>query len=201
MSAKYKLGPGILMLHDQLVKNLNIISIAKPYMAHLVEDTGESSHLCMMSNDSSVIIDQIMSNSVLTVNSKVGNIEPIYCSSVGKCLLAFCDDEKKESILSAINFVSFTKNTITDPDALKKELSEIRERGYAIDDEEMNKDIMCVAAPVYNHLGLVPYSVGLSGLKSRIKERGAEFYAAKLMHATEKISEQLGFYKERKERY
>jgi DNA-binding IclR family transcriptional regulator len=196
VTAKYKLGPGILRLSDQLVKNLNIISTAKPFMARLVEDTGESSHLCMLSNDSAVVIEQIMTNSRLAVNAKLGNSEPIYCSSVGKCLLAYCEEEKRKSIFSMINFVRYTNNTITDLETLQKELNVIQKRGYAVDDGEMSEDIICIAAPVYNHHGSVLYSVGLSGPKNRMIEKGIEAVANKLMHITNKVSEQLGYFKE-----
>lgn len=195
-TAKYKLGPGILRLSDQLVKNLNIISVAKPHMIRVVEDTGESSHLCMLSNDNAVVIEQILASSRLTVNAKIGNSEPLYCSSVGKCLLAHCEEEKRESIISMIDFVRYTGNTIMDRESLMKELDDIAKKGYAVDDCEMSDEIMCIAAPVYNHSGSVLYSVGISGPKARIKEKKVKALAEKLMHITGKISEQLGYFKE-----
>lgn len=192
-TAKYKLGPGILRLSDQLVKGLNIISVAKPLMIRLVNETGESSHLCMLSNDSAVVIEQIMTDSRLTVSAKIGNTEPVYCSSVGKCLIAFCDREKRESIISNIELVPFTKNTITDREKLLFELDLIVERGYAVDDGEMSEDIICIAAPVYNHEGRVLYSIGISGPKSRIKGNGIRILAEKIIYTAGKISEQLGY--------
>ena len=120
-------------------ENLNIVSAAKPVMARLVEETGESSHLCMLSNDSAVVIEQIMTDSRLTVHARIGNAEPIYCSSVGKCLLAFSEDAKRENLLSQIKFERFTKNTITDPESLKAQLRDIVEKGYALDDGEISE--------------------------------------------------------------
>ncbi|HOA35824.1 MAG TPA: IclR family transcriptional regulator [Bacillota bacterium] len=192
-TAKYKLGPGILQLSDQLVKGLNIISLAKPYMARLVNETGESSHLCMLSNDSAVVIDQIMTDSRLSVNARVGNTEPVYCSSVGKCLVAFCDEVKREAIISKIDFVPFTKKTITDRERLRAELERIVEKGYAVDNGELSDDIICIAAPIYNHLGKVFYSVGISGPKSRIKDKRVEGMAQKVINTANKISAQLGY--------
>jgi len=195
VTAKYKLGPGILRLSDQLLKNLNIITVAKPLMISLVNETGESSHLCMLSNDSAVVIEQIMTDSRLTVNAKIGNTEPLYCSSVGKCLIAFFDSEKRESIISNIDLVPFTKNTITDKKKLLAELDRIVERGYAVDDGEMSEDIICVAAPVYNHAGKVIYSLGISGPKNRIKAKGIQTIAEKIINTANNISEHLGYIK------
>ena len=114
-TAKYKLGPGILRLSDRLVKNLNIISAAKPYMVRLVEKTGESVHLCILSNDSVIVIDQVMTNLRLGVHAEIGNTEPVHCSSVGKCLLAFCQKEKSEDIISRLTFEKFTEKTKNRP--------------------------------------------------------------------------------------
>lgn len=193
VTLKYKLGPGILRLSDQLVKGLNIISIAKPLMARLVNETRESSHLCMLSNDNAVVIEQILTNSRLTVTARIGYAEPVYCSSVGKCLIAFCDSQKRESIISNIDFVQFTKNTIMDKERLRDELDHIVENGYAVDDGEVSEDIICIAAPVYNHMGEVHYSVGISGPKTRIRGRMIQSLAGKIINTANMMSEHLGF--------
>ena len=193
--SKYKLGPGILQLSNRLIKNLNIISLAKPYLVRLVEETGESAHLCMLSNDSAIVIEQAMSDSRLAVHAKVGNAEPVYCSSVGKCLLAFTDGQKRENILSKIKFEKFTKNTITDVPALCCELDKIVAKGYAVDNEEISEDILCIAAPVYDNSGTTVYSVGISGPKSRAKNKMDEL-AAEVVKTAQKLSEQLGYFSE-----
>jgi DNA-binding IclR family transcriptional regulator len=195
VTSKYKLGPGILQLSDRLVKGLNIISIAKPFMARLVNETGESSHLCMLSNDNAVVIEQIIINSRLTVNARIGYAEPVYCSSVGKCLIAFCDQQKRDNIISNIDFVKYTKNTIPDKERLIDELDRIVENGYAVDDGEISEDVICIAAPVYNHIGEVHYSVGISGPKSRIKGKKVQILAGKIKNTADRISEQLGYIK------
>ena len=196
-TAKYKLGPGILRLSDRLVKNLNVMSVAKPYMAKLVEVTGESAHLCMFSNDSAVVIEQVMTDSRLAVHAKIGNAEPAHCSSVGKCLLAYCEEDKRESILARLNFQPFTKKTITDAQALRNEMKEIAARGYAIDDGEVSEDVMCIAAPVFVSSGSVPYSVGISCPKSRVKgDAKVASLVREVTQTARKLSEQLGYFRD-----
>lgn len=194
-TAKYKLGPGILQLSERLIKNLDIIAVAKPYMVRLVERTGESAHLCMLSNDSAVVIEQIMADSRLAVHARVGNTEPVHCSSVGKCLLAYSDESLRESILSRIAYERFTQKTITDAGMLRDQLSEIRKMGYALDDGEISDDITCIAAPVRNHSGEIAYSVGLSGPKGRIREKRIDVLAGYLIETADRLSEQLGYSK------
>jgi IclR family KDG regulon transcriptional repressor len=193
ITAKYKLGPGILMLSERLIKNLDIIAIAKPYMIRLAERIGESAHLCMLSNDSAVVIEQIMADSRLAVHARVGNTEPVHCSSVGKCLLAFSDEQLRESILARIAYKRYTANTITDADTLRSHLEEVRARGYALDDGEVSEDIMCIAAPVRIHSGDVAYSLGISGPNGRILEKEVETLARQLIETADTLSEQLGY--------
>ena len=191
--SKYKLGPGILRLSSRLIKNLNIISLAKPLIVKLVETTGESAHLCMLSNDSAIIIEQAMSGSRLAVHAKVGSEEPVYCSSVGKCLLAFADEQKRENIISKIKFEKYTKNTITGVSELRRELEKIEAQGYAVDNEEISEDILCVAAPVHDISGTAVYSLGISGPKTRTKDKIGEL-ADDVVRAAQKLSEQLGYF-------
>jgi IclR family transcriptional regulator, KDG regulon repressor len=196
-TAKYKLGPGILRLSDRLIKNLNIISAAKPYMAKLVEATGESVHLCMLSNDSTVVIEQVMTDSRLAVHAKIGNVEPVYCSSVGKCLLAYCDEDKRKNIIARLLFEPFTKKTITNAEELQEELKIVTARGYAVDDGEVSEDILCIAAPVFNNTGAVLYSLGMSCPKSRVKgDKKIELLAKEVTQTARKLSEQLGYFGE-----
>ncbi|NCA66849.1 MAG: IclR family transcriptional regulator [Clostridia bacterium] len=192
-TSKYKLGPAILKLSQQLYKNLNIISAARPLMTAYSAEVGEAVHLCILSNDSAVIIEQVMTDSRITVNAKVGKREPLHASSVGKCLWAFSEMEIKEKLLSSINYEKFTERTIVEADAMRKELDKIRETGYAVDDLELSEEIRCVAAPVFNHNGEALYAIGISGPAYRLKDQRLEAVASGLKAVAIKISEQLGY--------
>ena len=167
---KYKLGPAILQLSEQYYKNFNIIAAAKPLMEQLARDIRESVHLCVCSNNSAVIIEQIMSDSRLVVNAKIGNSEPLHCSSVGKCLLAFAAETDREKMISHISFDVFTERTIRCKEDLYAELEKVKADGYAVDDGELSSDIKCVAVPVFDDKGACHYSLGTSGAASRMTE-------------------------------
>lgn len=190
---KYKLGPAILKLSENLYKNLNIISISKKHMMRLAEEVGESVHLCVLSNDSAVVIEQIMTNSRLTVNAKIGHKEPLHSSSVGKCLLAFYDDETRNQIIDRIDLEKYTNKTITNNKDLIKELKIVKEQGYAIDDGEISEDIKCIAAPIYNHQGEALYSIGISGPYIRMTDEKVQVIKHKIIATAKTISKQLGF--------
>lgn len=192
-TSKYKLGPAILKLSEQLNKSLNIISVAKPYMVRLMDITGESVHLCTLANDSAVIIEQIMANSRLSVNAKIGSKEPLYSSSVGKCLLAFGNEEAREKMLSGIVYEKFTEKTIATEEKLREELLTIKNNGYALDDGELSEEIKCLAAPVFNHLGEAIYSLGLSAPASRMTAEKILTTAEHIKNTAMKISQHMGY--------
>ncbi len=192
-TSKYKLGPAILKLSQQLYKNLNVISIARPFMSAYSLEVGEAVHLCILANDSAVIIEQIMTDSRITVNAKIGSREPLHASSVGKCLWAFSSEEKREKIFAEVHYERFTEHTITDEAELRAELERIRTTGYAIDDLELSEEIRCVAAPVFNHDGEAQYAIGISGPAYRMKDQRLLTVASGLKNVAMKISEHLGY--------
>ncbi len=165
---KYKLGPAILQLSEQYYKNFNIIAAAKPLMDQLARDIRESVHLCACANNSAVIIEQVMSDSRLVVNAKIGNNEPLHCSSVGKCLLAFASEADRERMMDSITFDVYTDRTIRCREELYTELKRVKEMGYAVDDGELNSDIKCIAVPVFDDKAECRYSLGTSGAVSRM---------------------------------
>ena len=191
---KYKLGPAILRLSERYYKNFNIIIAAKPIMEQLAADIHESVHLCVYSNNSAVVIEQILSNSRLVVNAKIGNREPLHCSSVGKCLLAFVPEEDRGEMISNITFEIFTEKTIRDEQSLLEEIERVKAQGYAIDDGELNADIKCVAVPVSDNRGMYTYSLGTSGAISRMTEEKVNRIIPLMLKAAKDISAGHNYY-------
>lgn len=192
-TAKYKLGIGILRLSQQLLNNLNIINISRPFMRALVDFTNESAHLCSLSNDKAYVVDQVISNSIIKVSATIGLEEPIYCSSVGKCILAFMTEEKREKILEKIDLKPYTSKTITSKEMLIAHLEQIRLNGYALDDEELNVGVRCIAAPIFNHMGKVKNSIGISGPATRMDTENISIYSEKVKETARLISQKIGY--------
>jgi len=188
---KYKLGPAILQLSQRYNKNFSIIEVAKPVMERLAGEIRESVHLCVLANNSAVVIEQVISSSRLVVSAKIGNREPLHCSSVGKCLLAHAPDEIRNAILDIMTFDSFTPYTINNKESLAVELAKIREAGFAVDDRELSLDIKCVAVPIWDANGLCVYTLGTSGAAGRMTEEKIEKILPLLSKAAATIS--LGY--------
>jgi len=184
---KYRLGPAILRLSEQYYHNFNIIESARPVMERLAAEIRESVHLCILANNSAVIIEQMLSNSKLVVNAKVGNSEPLHCSAVGKCLLAFTSEENREKMISGISFNVFTEKTIKEKEKLNEEIKRVQELGYAIDDEELSEHIRCVAVPVFDERGMCIHSLGTSGASSRMTDEKINRIVPLLLKAAKSI--------------
>jgi DNA-binding IclR family transcriptional regulator len=194
-TSKYKIGPIVLKLAEHYYSNKLIVSVAKPFIQNLAKITGESIHLAVLANDSAVIVEQIMSDSRIVVNAKIGNAEPIQYSSVGKCLMAYLKKDDLDRILNVIVFKKYTEYSVKNREELIKQLETIRQQGYAIDNKEICEDIVCVAAPIFNSKGECTYSLGISGLASAMQGTHLKSIINNIKSTAASISYELGYSK------
>ncbi len=159
---RYFLGPQIVRLSRSLLARISLRDSAKPYLNQLVEATGECAHLAILAQGQAVYIDQAESPQSLRVTTGVGTIAPLYCTALGKVLLAFGAAEMPDTL------EAFTPRTITDVGMLQRHLEIVRNRGYALDDEEFEVGVRCVAAPISDYREQCIAAIGISGPTSRL---------------------------------
>lgn len=193
LTSKYRLGLGLLRYGNGVLQELEVTKIAKPVLEGLVHSTGESAHLCVLAKDKAVFIQQVRSSGRIHVSAQIGSEEPIYCSAVGKSMAAHLPEEQLEEIIENLQFHSFTPRTITSKEVLLNQLERVRQVGYAVDDEEVYTGVRCVAAPIWNHLGTIEASIGVSGPANRIRLSNIEEYACAVKEAAGEISYRLGY--------
>jgi len=192
---KYTIGVEIYKLGNVFFYNLDIEKKARPHLTRLANEVKKTIHLCVFDKDKALYLDKIESDeqAVRIMISKKGGYAPLHCTAVGKVLLAFQPNLKREAILNSLELKKFTKNTITIKEALKKELDKIRERGYALDLEEHEGDVVCIAAPIKNINGDVIASVSIAGLAHQISRDILEGeYKDKLLQTAQNISMDIG---------
>lgn len=192
---KYGLGLKILELSNKLLQRINVIEIARPALMKIREFTGETVHLATLNKEKVIYLDQLKSNEVISVNTQVGNFEPIYCTAAGKSILAFLDINNINyylDIFSKEGFTKFTKNTITSKDELSKELKRIRKEGFAIDNEELHYGVKCLAVPIKNQKKEVIASLGISGPVARLDDNKILVFSKYLMKEAKEVSRKLG---------
>lgn len=134
---------------------------AEEPLKELWAKVGESSYLGVLRDDKVLYLDHLDGVRPVKVAGMVGGSYPLHCSAPGKALLAFAGDELLER-LAAAGFERFTDSTITSPETLRKHLEQVRNQGWAVDNEEYGRGIICLAAPVFDHGGRLAACVGVS---------------------------------------
>ena len=147
----YRLGMKLLYLGNRIQDELRLRTVAWPFMQRLVDEVGETVELSILDRDQLVLIEQIEGPDEVRVYSRVGAAYPYFHAvSVGKIYLAHMDPTKRRTVLDRIGLPAVTPWTITDRDALERELAEVLDRGYAREDQELRRGVRRVAAPIYH---------------------------------------------------
>lgn len=189
----YHLSTKFLYLSQQVVKDIDIIEIAKPHLKALNELTEEVVHLVMIEADSAVYIDKIEAKSNIRMYSYVGKRIPLTTSAVGKAYLAFTNRVSRDEFIEGLDEIKpLTEHTLTKA-GLIQGLERTQQRGFAIDAEENEMGVICVAAPIYNHMGKIKYAVSISTPTFRMDEEKIASYGDAVKEATLKISKQIGY--------
>ena len=144
---KLKLGRRMIGLGLGALRRLDVRRAAQPYMQKLVDDLQEICTLGVFDHGQVLYVEVVNSNRSLTIAARVGHHLPAHCTASGKVLLAFLPPDVVESVLSA-PLQAYTEKTITSPTQLLAELGVIRQRGYAIADEELEEGIWAISAPI-----------------------------------------------------
>jgi IclR family KDG regulon transcriptional repressor len=159
---RYRLGPQIVRLSRGVLQRMKLREEAKPFLDELVAETGECAHLAILAQGQALYIDQAESTSALRVTTGVGTLAPLHCTALGKVLLAFA------KVPLPTQLESFTLRTINDPNILQSHVERVRKEGYAIDDEEFEVGVRCLAAPVWDFRERCVAAIGISGSTSRV---------------------------------
>ena len=192
---KYSLTLKLFKIGYNTVNNLDFNKAALPVITRLSQLSSETIHLCTIENDRLVYIQKIESTYALkvTMMSKVGQSTPLYCTGVGKVLLAYQNAEKIRRYLQTTEFQKFTEHTIVNPDDLTLELEKIRLSGIAYDNEEHELGVRCVAAPLFDRRGEVIAALSISGPTIRIPDEKLLFMEELVKKAAYEISAKIGY--------
>jgi DNA-binding IclR family transcriptional regulator len=184
---RFHLGPQVVPLSRSVLARLSMREAAKPFLRELMQRTGECAHLAVPAQGKVLYIDQVESPATLRVNAQVGTMNPMHCTALGKVLLAFGDMELPATL------ESFTPHTLTDPDRLRKNLEQVCAQGYAVDDEEFDLGVRCIAVPVFDFRGRPSGSIGISGPTTRVTPERLPEMAAVVIEIGKALSERMSF--------
>ena len=194
-SEKYSLTLKLFKIGFNTINNLDLNKVALPIITQLSKLTSETIHLCVIENDQLVYLQKIESTHALKVAmmSRVGQSTPLYCTGVGKVLLAHQNIEKIKLYLMNTKFQKFTRHTIVDPHKLTIELEKVRISGIAYDNEEHELGVRCVAAPIFDQVGNTIAALSIAGPTVRMLDKKMNLLRDLVKNAASEISAGIGY--------
>lgn len=170
----YRLGIGIFNLGQKFVNKLGILKLARPFMEKIVTDINESVYLGILREGNVIYLDIAETSLPVRVVSRVGKDVPAYCTAIGKVQLAFSSEEEINKIYMGARLKRYTDTTITSLPVLKKELKKVAIDNFAIDNEEFENRVRCIAVPVKDYLGIPVAALSVTGPACRMTESRME---------------------------
>jgi len=190
----YRLGVKSLELGQTFIKQVGLVRQAKPFLQEIVKQCNETAYIGTIRQSSVVCLDVEEANQTVKVANQVGWRLPIHCTAIGKAQIAYVSEEELEKLGVLDNMGKFTENTIVDRAEFIRHLKEVAKRGYAIDNEEYNPDVRCVAVPVRDYTGRVVGGICVCGPSFRMTD---ELLKTKIIPvvkgAGKKVSKRFGF--------
>lgn len=191
-TGRYEPSLKIVDMANKVMKHMDIVQVVRPYLRRLMELTNETVHFVEREGVDAVYIDKVESyrNGIQMV-SRIGSRIPLYCSGVGKAIAACMDEQEVEELWNRSSIVPLTSHTITDFQTFKKELAGIRERGYALDNEENEDGVRCIAVSLKEYTGRVKYAFSISAPVSRMENDRIRQLADYVLEIKGQIEEEL----------
>ncbi len=187
----YKLGLRLFELGYRVPIRDNVIQQMHPILEELVEKIKMTVHLATLREDEVLYVDKIRCRKSLQINTHIGARYPAYCTALGKSMLAHLPDDELNALLNRQKLYALTKNSITDPELLKEDLRLTRQRGYALDDEEFEEGLRCVAVPILGYDGKPIVAISVSGALSQVSEETIPRQVELLKEAANRIQKQI----------
>jgi DNA-binding IclR family transcriptional regulator len=193
LSKLYMLGPKLLVLTGRYLSNLDLVRVGRPLVHELVSEINEDTELAVMKGTEILFLYKEECSKPLKYSIAIGERAPMYATSAGKAILAHLSEDEISIYFSAASLAPITKNTITDPEVLRRELNAIRSKGLAYGREEYHHGICAIAAPIFNLYGNCVGSIVVTLPSVRFNSEHRRFIEPRLQSAAERISRQLGF--------
>jgi DNA-binding IclR family transcriptional regulator len=190
-TGRYRPTMKILMLGNKLLNRVEVRSLANEELRNLAEQSGQAVHLAIRDGNELVIIDKLESTNFFGIRFHIGRRSPLYCTGLGKIFLAAMTEREFENYLDSTTFIQHTPNTLASKDRLREEIEKVRHQGYAIDLQEHNKGISCVATSLKDYRGNVVAAMSVTGPSSEFEPK-IDVLKTKTLETARVISARLG---------
>lgn len=190
---KYRLGLKLAERGNFVISNIDIRKAAHKHLLDLAAKTGQTVHLGILDGREGVYIDKVEGEQAIIRYSRIGGRLPLHSTAIGKVLLAYQNPQHMERLLQLYPYQQHTASTITNEAMMCKELEQIRQQGYAVDNEENEQGVKCVAAPVFKGQDQVLAAISISTLVSRVTDQELAVFTDLLQAASQELSEQMRY--------
>ncbi|WP_425039682.1 HTH-type transcriptional regulator BhcR [Primorskyibacter sp. S187A] len=191
-SQAWHVGAGAFLAGAPFLRRTSLVERARPIMRGLMEYTGETANLGIAQGDHVMFVSQVETHASIRAFFPPGTLSPMHASGIGKALLSAWDKTRLEQYLARSERERFTNRTLVDARLLSADLSMVRKRGFAIDEEEKATGMRCIAAPVFNAFGEAVAGLSVSGPVARMNEATTPKIGAAVREASQSLSEALG---------
>jgi DNA-binding IclR family transcriptional regulator len=189
---KYCLGHKIVRLASSFLNQNKLRELARTHLEELSKKTSQTIQLAIWEGDKVVYIDQVEGTDIFQVRLRIGDRGPLHCTAAGKSILAFLPEGEAEKILKKAKFVPFTDKTITSMSQLRNDLGKIRRVGFSFSDQEYDKNLRAIGAPIIGMGSRVIGAIALVAPYNRIKVKEVSHYGSMVRGAGLKISLVMG---------
>jgi DNA-binding IclR family transcriptional regulator len=179
----YSLGLKAYALGHSMTKNVSISELALPHMRALADQMHLSAQLAVLDGEQCVCIQKVEAPGLIKIDTYIGRRMDLHCTAVGKVILAFGPGDVLERVLAKQVYIRHTRNTVTSPKLMQREVLRIRKSGYAVDDEEEEPGVRCVAVPIYHANGAFAAGLSITGTITQIPIPEIESMAAQVQSA------------------
>jgi len=193
-SYRYRPSVKVLQLGFTAINSLGLCQTARPYLERLALEVCETVSLCVLDDMHTIYVDRVRNHAIVGVILNVGSRLSAHCTALGKVLLADLPPEELSSRLARTKLEPYTSRSIVNRESLLGELASIRQRGYAVDDEELAVGLRAVAAPIRDASKKAIAAINISGAIMTINlERIDHELRSAVMKTAEQISSLLGY--------
>jgi IclR family KDG regulon transcriptional repressor len=191
---RYELGLNIFILGNRLSKEHHLIKVATPFMKELSQTFGVTAHLGILDGTDIIVIQKTDPNRLIKMVCHIGESLPAHCTSQGKVLLAHSPKETIRRVIDRHGLQRYTPHTLCTTEGLLGELETVRNQGYAVDDAEHEKNIRCIAVPIFEETGKIEAALSAAGTVIDIPDEEAiQKVIDRLKEGRDKIRREMGY--------
>ena len=187
----WNIGPGSFQIGSSFLRRTSLVETSRPFLRSLMEETGETANLGIENNGNVLFLSQVETHAPIRAFFPPGTLSPLHASGIGKVLLTQYNRSKLEKFVKA-GLEPFTHHTKSTLELIQEDMAITLERGYAVDDQERNIGMRCIAAPIKNAFGEVIAGISVSGPTSRVEKDQIENLSKSVVQTAKTVSKALG---------